>query len=139
HELPLRPTPQQIRQTKNHTRPIYPESPNTATNEKRMALCDTKITTPPRPATIPLTSRSVSTPGGMTEISHPLKEAKPSSISDIGYSASEKLDWKMMKSINTKISRPNTLCVNTLSILLVTVSAAGGTSWWTQSLSSSSM
>ncbi len=119
--LPWSPTRLISLSRRNAARAIYPVSSKIERNKKRSKIWGKKTTTPPTPAIMPSTSKSVKIPTGISARTKSPNAPKPLSSKSIGRFAHEKIVWKTNSKIPIKISKPKNLCVKTLSIFSETL------------------
>ena len=85
-------------------------------------ICGRKTTTAPTPLMTPLTRRSLRSPGAINPPTQPPNVSSMLDRNSIGIFANEKMLWNIIAISPTKMTRPQTLCVNTASSRSLNVS-----------------
>ena len=113
---------------RNAARAMYPESSSRLMKRNSRQICGRKTTTEPTPATTPLASRSLRSPGGNAPETQLASAPTTHSIQPFGISANQKMLTNNASRMPTKISGPQIRSVTTRSTRSDHVSPGGAVS-----------
>ena len=87
-----------------------------ATNRKSIAICGTKTTTPPTPASTPSTTSERIAPSGKSPLTSPLRKSMPAEMPSMSGVASQKIDENIASIVVANTSVPQSRWVSASSI-----------------------